>query len=203
MLHFKIKNKILIFIIVIIVICGCFYKVFNNFAALKEGKLVDIQNKPEGVSRNSFSQEAMCNPYNLTWTGITLINNTFKVLHNPKTSISDIFDGNIMKLPNDEYYAGAYTLRDNLQCPLFWISNNDELSLGFQLEGSDKNIQSIFSTLFENLGETTQKEETDSQKKYYWLNKIYRGKKYFIECDISTNNDNSLLLVVFHPQIYH
>jgi hypothetical protein len=161
----------------------------------------DIQG---GMSRNAFSQKVGDKPYQLRWAANDFFYHVLEVLEQPQKSIIEIFAGNISKLPDDEYYAGAYNLDDDLYCPLLWISNNDQLSLGYQLQGSVATIQQGSFGLFGYLGEPTKQEETYKQQKYYWMDKTYRGMKYFIECDQSiTDAGEGLLTIVIHPQIYH
>jgi hypothetical protein len=156
------------------------------------------------MSRNAFSQKAGDKPYQLKWTANDLFYHVLEVLEQPQKSIIEIFAGNISKLPDDEYYAGAYNLDDDLYCPLLWISNNDQISLGYQLQGSVATIQQGSFALLGYLGEPTKEEETYTHQKYYWLDKTYRGMKYFIECDQSiTDAGEGLLTIAIHPQIYH
>jgi len=179
-------------------------KWFVHSAAVQKVESVKAHDMQGKMSRNVFSQEVQDKPYELKWEANELFYHVLEVLEQPQKSIIEIFEGNIKKMPGDEYYAGAYKLNNHLYCPLLWISNNDHLSLGYQLQGTIGKIQQDSSALLGYLGEPTKKEETYTQQKYYWLDKTYRGMKYYVECDKAiTDAGEGLMTVVIHPQIYH
>lgn len=154
-------------------------------------------------SRNEFTVRVASNPQKIDWTGELVFLKVVQFLENPQTNIVQLFDEKINRLESEEYYAGAYYLQDHLYCELIWISNNEQLSLGFKLLGLTQDIKKL-----ENIIEIKlQRPSTEIyQEKYYkkgWYDKVYNNMKYDMEYRHETQGDQSTLIMNIHPHIYH
>lgn len=154
-------------------------------------------------SRNAFTVRMAANPQKIDWTGEVFFLKVIQFLENPQMNIVQVFDEKINQLESEEYYAGAYYLQDHLYCELIWISNNDQLSLGFKLSGATQDIKNLENIIEATLKRPSIETQQDSYYKKCWYDKVYNKMKYDIEYSHDTQEDKSTLTMNIHPHVYH
>lgn len=164
---------------------------------------LDKSAQKTGESRNEFTIRMVANPQKIDWTGETLFFKVIQFLENPQTNIVQLFDGKIKQLEAEEYYAGAYYLQDHLYCELLWISNNNQLSLGFKISGATQELKKLESMIESTLRKPSVETNQENYHKKGWYNKVYNNMKYDIEYTCDTQGTKSTLTMNIHPHIYH
>lgn len=150
-------------------------------------------------SRQDFTTKIMSNLQKVDWT---LFSKIIQLLGNQKADIVQLFNGKIVRLESDQFYAGSYYLQDKLQCDLIWISiPGDYLSLGIQFSGSNqnvKNMENIIESKFEKKF-LIREDYQDNHYKKGLYDKVYNHRKYDVEYIHDTHNDQSTLIINIHP----
>lgn len=148
---------------------------------LKSSDEREPQYATQNETRNDFTAKIIANPQNVDWTGENLFAKVMSYLNDPSTNIQHLFDEKISQLVSEEYYAGAYYLKDGLYCELIWISNKDHLSLGFKISGLTPDIEKLEKVIRLTLKEPSK--EVSQQNEYMkgWYDKTYNNMNYDIE----------------------
>lgn len=155
-------------------------------------------------SRNAFTMRIVSNPQAIDWTGDFLFSKILQFLENPQMNVLQLFDERISQLEGEAYYAGSYHLKENVFCELLWISNNEQLSLGFKLSGPTQSIKHLERSIENRLQKPSTEEQQDKHSKKGWYDKVYNKMKY----DIEYSHDElqagqSTFIMNIHPHVNH
>jgi len=166
---------------------------------------VEIKNDVQETTdnRNDFSRNITENPESVSWNSADLFLKVIKLLEDPTVDMGALFDHTLHQFDSDEYYAGAYLLKDHVKCNLLWISPNNQFSLGVEFEGSSQDINGLERKIEDILGQASSSERESDMVRRYWLNKKYRNMNYYIETAYAESTEKKILRIMIHPQIYH
>jgi len=191
-----------------LILLAIFVMIFFAYAekSFTESKKTHPQDSSYSDGESSFIQAVEQKPYRSEWQSPVLLQKMFAILEDPSLDIVPAFSGTLTKSPDEqEYYLGAYTLSDGVDCKLLWLSNTTSFSIGATFFGDADSIAGMERFLKSKLDSPSQEESENNTSDFYWIGKKYRQKDYTITVKKTTDVVNHMITldITMHPQIYH